>query len=189
MNNFDDADIKIFGSSKTEKEVDVLVNMMEVMKVQRENGNVDRAKELGTKIANQICVPERINKSFLEKVSEFKDNDAIVEQMKLLATFAAEAEIHVALEKYSVSMTAVNALYDELLKLDDDLYDNITDAFTYYYLVLRKGGDIDFYMGKKFAKLCGDGHNEKLEKLGTETFIAAKKLTSAEIEKLGFAES
>lgn len=186
MHMFDDNDMKIFGSPKIENEADVLIRIVEIMKKQRANGNVERAKALGIKIARQIYSPENINSSVAKTIGEYKDNEEIYEQIKMLVTFAAEAEIHVLLEKYSVSTMAVNSLYDELIKLDDDLYDNITNAFTFYYLVLRKGGDIATFMGKQFAKLCGEEKNESLSKLGTEIFIAIREMLKEEIEASEF---
>ncbi len=186
MHTFDDNDMKIFGSPKIENEADVLIRIVEIMKKQRANGNMDRAKTLGASVARQIYSPENIPSSVAERISEYKSNEEIYEQIKMLVTFAAEAEIHVLLEKYSVSTMTVNALYDELIKLDEDLYDNITNAFTFYYLVLRKGGDIAANMGKQFAKLCGDKDNESLQKLGTDIFVVIREILKEEIEKAEF---
>ena len=63
MHAFDDNDIKIFGGSKIENEADVLIRIVEIMKKQRANGNMERAKELGIKIARQIYSPENIGYS------------------------------------------------------------------------------------------------------------------------------
>lgn len=186
MHAFDDNDIKIFGGSKIENEADVLIRIVEIMKKQRANGNMERAKELGIKIARQIYSPENIGSSVAEKIEYFKSNEEIYEQIKMLVTFAAEAQIHLLLEKYSVSTMAVNSLYDELIKLDDDLYDNITNAFTFYYLELRKGGDVPTLLGKRFAKLCGDGNDESLINLGSEIFTSISDIIREEIEATDF---
>ena len=182
MHTFDDNDIKIFGAPKIENEADVLMRIVEIMKKQRANGNMDRAKELGERIARQIYSPENINSSVAESIAQYKSDEAIYEQIKMLVTFAAEAQIHLLLEKYSVSTMAVNSLYDELIKLDDDLYDNITNAFTFYYLELRKGGDVAELLGKRFAKLCGDKENDALVSLGGEIFISISEIIKEEIE-------
>lgn len=182
MHTFDDQDMKIFGSPKIENEADVLIRIVEIMKKQRANGNLDRAKELGEHVARKIYSLEDID----ERISGYTENENVYEQIRMLVTFAAEAEIHVLLEKYSVSTMTVNALYDELIKLDEDLYDNITNAFTFYYLVLRKGGDIDSGMGRQFAKLCGDKDNEALSSLGTDIFVAIRNMIAEEIGKAGF---
>ncbi|MBP3329268.1 MAG: hypothetical protein J6L89_00385 [Clostridia bacterium] len=186
MHTFDDNDIKIFGAPKIENEADVLMRIVEIMKKQRANGNMDRAKELGERIARQIYSPENINSSVAESIAQYKSDEAIYEQIKMLVTFAAEAQIHLLLEKYSVSTMAVNSLYDELIKLDDDLYDNITNAFTFYYLELRKGGDVAELLGKRFAKLCGDKENDALVSLGGEIFISISEIIKEEIESTDF---
>ena len=186
MHMFDDEDIKIFGGPKIENEADVLIRIVEIMKKQRANGNMDRAKDLGIKIARQIYSPENINSTVADAIKGYKDNEDVYEQIKMLVTFAAEAQIHLLLEKYSVSTMAVNSLYDELITLDEDLYDNITNAFTFYYLELRKGGDVSALLGKRFAKLCGDGSNEELITLGSEIFTTISEIIKEEIEATEF---
>ncbi len=188
MHAFEDNDMKIFGAKAEDiNETDVLMRVVELMKKQRANGNVERAKELGEYVARKIYSPENIELPVADKIRQYKDNELIYEQIKMLITFTAEAGIHVLLEKYSISTMAVNALYDELIKLDDDLYDNITNAFTYYYLVLRKGGDIDYHMGYTFAKLCQKRDDEELKKLGTEIYTSIKERIKTLIESMNFA--
>ena len=186
MHAFDDNDMKIFGNPKIENEADVLIRVVEIMKKQRANGNMDRAKALGEVMAHQVYSFKGIDDSVKKRIDEYKDNESIYEQIRMLVTFTAEAEIHVLLEKYSVSTMTMNAFYDELIKLDEDLYDNITNAFTFYYLVLRKGGDVATGMGKQFAKLCGDKENEKLLSLGKDIFVAICESLKIEIEKAEF---
>lgn len=186
MHTFDDNDVKIFGGSKIENEADVLIRIVEIMKKQRANGNVDRAKDLGVKIARQIYSPENINTAIADIIENYKENEEIYEQIKMLVTFAAEAQIHLLLEKYSVSTMTVNALYDELILLDEDLYDNITNAFTFYYLELRKGGDVSSHLGKRFAKLCGDGENEILIALGSKIYDSINEIIKEEIDATDF---
>lgn len=186
MHAFEDNDIKIFGGSKIENEADVLIRIVEIMKKQRANGNMERAKDLGVTIARQIYSPENISSSVKEAIEQYKSDDEIYEQIKMLVTFAAEAQIHLLLEKYSVSTMAVNSLYDELIKLDEDLYDNITNAFTFYYLELRKGGDVPALLGRRFAKLCGNGDDENLVKLGGEIFTSISDIIKEEIEATDF---
>ncbi len=183
---FDDNDMKIFGNPKIENEADVLIRVVEIMKKQRANGNMDRAKELGETVARKSYALEGFEDELLRRIDEYKDNEKISEQIRMLVTFTVEAEIHVLLEKYSVSTMTVNAFYDELIKLDKDLYDNITNAYTYYYLVLRKGGDVASGMGKQFAKLCSDKENEELIILGKDIFNAICENLKTEIEKAEF---
>ncbi len=186
MHAFDDNDMKIFGNPKIENEADVLIRVVEIMKKQRANGNMDRAKALGEVVAHQVYSFEGIDDSVKQRIDEYKDNESIYEQIRMLVTFTAEAEIHVLLEKYSVSTMTVNAFYDELIKLDEDLYDNITNAFTFYYLELRKGGDVPTLLGKRFAKLCGDGNDESLVNLGSEIFTSISDIIREEIEATDF---
>ena len=186
MHMFDDDDMKIFGSPKIENEADVLIRIVEIMKKQRANGNMDRAKALGEVVARQVYSLEGIEHELVQRINEYKEDKNISEQIRMLITFTVEAEIHVLLEKYSVSTMTVNAFYDELIKLDEDLYDNITNAFTYYYLVLRKGGDVAKGLGKQFAKLCADKENEKLQVLGADVFNAICENLKSEIAKAEF---
>jgi hypothetical protein len=114
------------------------------------------------------------------------DNKNVSSQIEKLITFTVEAELHVLLEKYSVSTMAVNAFYDKLLELDEDFYDNITDAYTYYYLELRKGGDVERGIGKQFAKLCGAKEDEVLQDAGKEIFNDVCGILRNAIEKADF---
>ncbi len=186
MHTFEDNDIKIFGSGGEINEADVLMRIVELMKKQRANGNVERANELGKCVARQIYLPENMDLPVAEEIGKYKENEEIYEQIKMLVTFASEAGIHLMLDKYSVSTMSVNAMYDELIKLDDDLYDNITNAFTFYYLVLRKGGDVAKNMGHKFAKICKDEKNESLQDLGSEIYTSILAAIKNEIENMNF---
>lgn len=182
MHMFEDEDIKIFGGKKIENEADVLIRVVEIMKKQRANGNMDRAKEMGEVIA------ERVYQLMTE--AEIPESNAnISDQIEKLITFTVEAELHVLLEKYSVSTVAVNAFYDKLIELDENLYNNITDAYTYYYLVLRKGGDVATGIGKQFAKLCSAKDDQAMELSGRDIFNNVCEILKDEIEKAEFVNN
>lgn len=185
MHMFEDEDVKIFGANKIENEADVLIRIVEIMKKQRANGNMDRAKEMGEAIA--LRVYKLMDEMFIwENYAREINNKNIPEQIEKLITFTVEAELHVLLEKYSVSTMAVNAFYDKLIELDENLYNNITDAYTYYYLVLRKGGDVAGGIGKQFAKLCSAKDDEVLQDAGKEVFETVCEILRKEIENAGF---
>ncbi len=187
--NGEDLDIKIFGMKNDENEADNFIRVVEAMKRHHANGNSDRAKLLGKRIANLVFNPQIIEDDELHDIiSEYCTDEKICYQIKMLLTFGAESTVHVVLDKLSLSSIAVNSLYDELIRLDEDFYDNITNAFTFYYLALRNGDDIPAKIGRHFAKLCGKPNDEKLCEIGSKIYIIIAVLINREIEKVDFTE-
>lgn len=173
---FDDSDVKIFTDSDTPAEVSGEVAVIAEMTKHRSNGNILKAKQLGKHLA-EIFVDEPSLLSQLEaEVGEIKRDDDDMYQIKVLLVFTAEYCINRFLPATLLSNTAVNALYDTVIKKAAEFYDRLDDAaeYSFYYLAVRKAVDISANIGVSFAMLCGEGKNEYYTNLGKRLFEVAE---------------
>jgi hypothetical protein len=87
-----------------------------------------------------------------------------------------------------LSNTAVNALYDTVIKKAAEFYDRLDDAaeYSFYYLAVRKAVDISKNIGISFAMLCGEGKDEYYTNLGKRLFEVAEHEISKIIDSFGF---
>lgn len=179
---FDDSDVKIFSDSDTNQETLHEVTVIAEMNKHRSNGNILKAKQLGKHLA-EIFVDEPSLLSQLEgEVGKIQCNDDDMYQIKVLLVFTAEYCINHLLPATLLSNTAVNALYDTVIKKAQAFYDKLDDAaeYSFYYLAVRNGVDIATRIGSSFAMLCGEGENEYYKNLGKRLFEVANH----EIEKI-----
>ena len=179
---FDDSDVKIFSDKDDNKEVVNEVSVIAEMTKHRSNGNILKAKQLGKHLA-EIFVDEPSLLSQLEgEVGKIQCNDDDMYQIKVLLIFTAEYCINRLLSATLLSNTAVNALYDTVIKKAYDFYDRLDDAaeYSFYYLAVRKGGKISDNIGISFAMLCGEDKNEYYTNLGKRLFEVAEH----EIQKI-----
>ncbi|MBR5246151.1 MAG: hypothetical protein IKV25_02120 [Clostridia bacterium] len=179
---FDDSDIKIFSDSDTPAEVSNEVAVIAEMTKHRSNGNILKAKQLGKHLA-EIFVDEPSLLSQLEaEVGEIKRDEDDMYHIKVLLVFTAEYCINRFLPATLLSNTAVNALYDTVIKKAAEFYDRLDDAaeYSFYYLAVRKAVEISKNIGVSFAMLCGEGKNEYYTNLGKRLFEVAEH----EIEKI-----
>ncbi len=179
---FDDSDVKIFNDSDAPAEVSNEVAVIAEMTKHRSNGNILRAKQLGKHLA-EIFVDEPSLLSQLEaEVGEIKRDEDDMYHIKVLLVFTAEYCINRHLPATLLSNTAVNALYDTVIKKAAEFYDKLDDAaeYSFYYLAVRKAIDISKNIGVSFAMLCGEGKNEYYTNLGKRLFEVAEH----EIEKI-----
>ena len=179
---FDDSDMKIFNDSDSTAEAPQEVNIIAEMTKHRSNGNILKAKQLGKHLA-EIFVDEPSLLSQLEgEVGKIQCDDDDMYQIKVLLVFTAEYCINRFLPATLLSNTAVNALYDTVIKKAAAFYDKLDDAaeYSFYYLAVRKAVDISKNIGISFAMLCGEDKNEYYTKLGQRLFEVAEH----EIEKI-----
>ena len=187
---FDDSDIKIFTDSDTPAEVSNEVAVIAEMTKHRSNGNILRAKQLGKHLA-EIFVDEPSLLSQLEaEVGEIKRDEDDMYHIKILLVFTAEYCINRLLPATLLSNTAVNALYDTVIKKAAEFYDRLDDAaeYSFYYLAVRKAVEIPKNIGISFAMLCGEGKNEYYTNLGKRLFEVAEHEIEKIIDSYNFEE-
>lgn len=179
---FDDSDVKIFSDRDTAEDNSYEVSVIAEMTKHRSNGNILKAKQLGKHLA-EIFVDEPSLLSQLEgEVGKIECDDDDMYHIKVLLIFTAEYCINRLLPATLLSNTAVNALYDTVIKKAAAFYDRLDDAaeYSFYYLAVRKAVEISKNIGASFAMLCGEDKNEYYTNLGKRLFEIAEH----EIQKI-----
>ena len=173
-------DVKIYGNDSDRQNSD-LNRVLESMREHRQNGNIDKAKNLGRDLVNiEIDFEKEIAPKFLKP--------DIIYQMKVMLVFAAEANLQMLVYEPLLSTTAINAMYDEIQSKENGFYKNISDgiAFSFYYAAIKGNDDIAHSMGKTFAMLCSAEGNEDFAEAGTLIYKKAVEIIEDEISKAEF---
>lgn len=182
----EDSDIKIFKPSKQiDKDGGVLASV-EGMNHHRQNGNVDKAKELGTKLADLAF--DAKNKDLISD-DIFLSQD-IFPQVCALVLFSAEAALNYYLPSQQLSAIAINSLHEVLSSKKLPVYDTLmsSPAFSFYYLSVRKGGtDIPGDIGDAFAMLCRHEEDKVFIEEGKKLYNKVLEIVENEILKIQFA--
>lgn len=191
-------DIKIYKSKKDDSDITVnLSSDIEVLNTQRQNGNLLKAKELGKKLASLTPRLEgtqekedEISIDFSNLLAAKFQSPDILFQIKVLMIFAAESLLQLRIPIPQLSTTAINAMHDRLRKGYPGFYKNISDgaAFTFYYLAMKKGKDLETDIGEAFAMLCSVKKNsESFVEAGKVVWRTACGVIEEEIQKTEFA--
>lgn len=175
-------DVKIYGNNQKDENSELAV-VLEMMKEHRANGNIDKAKALGTKLSNMdIRIEDMVSPKFLKS--------DIMYQIKVLFIFAAEANLQMLISSPMLATTATNAMYDQIQRRSAGFYENISDgmAFSFYYTSVKDGGDIARNVGETFAMLCAVEDNESFIETGSMLYETATKIVSECIEEANFSQ-
>ena len=111
----------------------------------------------------------------------------VLYQIRVLMTFAAQITLHSVLPSV-LSSEAVNIMYNKMRDRSEAFYDNLTDgtSFSFYYLAIRKGVNIEENIGKNFAMLCADEDDEELITLGKTVYTLTDKYIRELVESYNF---
>lgn len=187
-----DNDMKIY-QSKSER-LGVQVNLsgdFERMHVHRANGNLEKAKQLGRRLATltpsldgdglRVNLQDVLPKKYLSQ--------DILYQIKVMLVFEAEAFLQLDVPVPVLATTAVNAMHDTLREYSPGFHKNISDgaAFTFYYLAMKKGGDVSRNIGEAFAMLCSVKNKDGYIEAGTTVWNLAANIIEREIAATDFA--
>ena len=167
--------------------------MFEAINLHRANGNLEKAKLLGQKLATITPESEKSGLSidFTNILPQRYLSQDIMYQIKVLLIFAAESLLQVEIPVPQLATTAINALYDSLRETSPGFFKNISDgaAFTFYYLAMKKGGNITENIGKAFSMLCSvSKNNDGCIAAGETVWNIAVDLVEKEIKNAGFAD-
>ena len=178
-----DDDIKIFHPAKNSGAGADLAELALLMDAYRSNGNMEKAKALGEKLAD--LSPE----SLCPKDSA-KLNTNEVRLLRALMVFSAQISLHKYLPHQMLSSQAVNAMYAKIAKTHPGLFDNLSDgsSYTFYYLSVRKNRNVEENIGKNYALLCDRDNDEFYEALGTRVYTMTDMLVCDLIEDSEFKE-
>ena len=187
-----DNDIKIYTKGADISSAN-LSTVFEAINLHRGNGNLEKAKLLGQRLSTITPESEKNGLSIDFKnilPQRFLSQD-IMYQIKVLLLFAAESLLQVEIPVPQRATTAINALYDSLRETSPGFFKNISDgaAFTFYYLAMKKGGNITENIGKAFSMLCSvSKNNDGCIAAGETVWNIAVDLVEKEIKNAGFVD-
>ena len=184
-NQNEDRDIKIFGEDPSAAD-DEFLRQIEALDHHRQNGNVAKARQLGKKLYT-IVMDE-------DTRAEIGDPDFLVGKLfvktSLLALFSTEAALNMYLPSAQLSTIAITEMHRLLAKTGSEIYEKGMEspAYSFYYLNVRKGGDVATDVGKAFAMHCRHEGEEKYIQQGKYIYERVVAEVQRQIEKMEFSE-
>ncbi len=164
--HYDDSDMKIASDDfkKHQEIIDDTEQMTKLLKREKSNGNLARARRLGAVMAEDVSSIEGENPAC---------DTAHMTQRRILLAFAVEVGLDTVLPNKLLSETAQSIFYDTLLTTASTFYDDLqkSGAFSFYYLCVREAEQVEKCVGETYATLCGCSGDKKIAKMGTELFI------------------
>ncbi len=157
---FLDEDIKIVGDKPS---IDVKKNLNNPMLGEKVSEEIQkRAEQWGRDVALEFIADANEN-----PLSEEIGNDILI-QRRLLISFTATVGFEEFAPDDTVTGIAQKSFLDTLKEKDEELYKTSTDtgAFSFYYLVFRRGFDLERRMGQTFAMLCSHDGDPIYQELG-----------------------
>ena len=174
---FLDEDIKIAGDKPS---IDVKKNLNSpALSEKLSDALQKKASEWGRDVALQFIADAEENPS-----SDEMGNDVLI-QRRLLISFTAT----VGFEEFSNDDTlcgiAQKSFLDTLKKENEQLYKTSTDtgAFSFYYLVFRRGFELERRMGQTFAMLCSHDGDPIYQELGEALYCWFLSVVKKSAEK------
>ena len=184
-----ESDVKIYVSKKELNKAADLSNTFNNVIAHRANGNIDKAKALGSILGTITPTgDEGLVVAVKEHLAPKYFAPDILYQIKVLLVFACETLLQIECPCEVVSTTAIASMYEIIQKSSPGFYSNISNgaAFTFYYLAIQKGGDLSSHIGEAFAMLCSVKNKEGFVAAGKTVWNLAVDIISKEIEKAGF---
>ncbi len=157
---FLDEDIKIAGDKPS---LDVKKNLNNAVGQDKLSADMQkRAAEWGRAVALEFIEDAKEN-----PLSDEIGNDILI-QRRLLISFTATVGFEEFSKNDIVCGVAQKSFLDTLKVNDEQLYKTSTDtgAFSFYYLVFRRGFDLERRMGQTFAMLCSHDGDPIYQELG-----------------------
>lgn len=185
MTNFDDSDMKIVtGDFDPEPEPagESAEATARLLEREKKNGNLGKARRLGARMAEEVASIE----GYTTAANGAAENPSLLTQRRILLAFAVEVGLDAFLPNNLVAQTAQNVFYDTLHITAPEFYDDLQEsgAFSFYYLCVRDGRQVEKKVGETFASLCGMKGSESYARMGQELYIRfigqVKRLTCGE---------
>lgn len=190
MKKFDDSDMKIVGEmpDKSQLTKEEAKQTAVLLKQEKENGNIERARQFGSTIAEKV-----VSKSSID------ENHPCAHHMKILTAFAGEVSFQGLLPNNLLALTALSVYNEALRHQAQQFYEELQEsgAFSFYYLCLRDSlarkseikWDDDILasrVGETFAVLCGKADDGQTIAKGTEVYSNFVKQIKELYEKIDF---
>ncbi len=185
-------DVKIYiGKKEKHKSTGDIANTFAAVVSNRANGNIDKAKKLGTALAQISPIgDEPLSLNLKEHVPQKFLTADMLYKIKVLIVFACETLLQIEIPVSILSTTAITSMYDEIERQSPVLYSNISSgaAFSFYYLAFQKGGDVCENVAEAFAMLCEVKNKDGFVSVGKIIWNRAAQLIEQEIEKADFKD-
>lgn len=174
-----DEDIKIAGN-KPSQDITIVRQTDEEQFVDASVSNA--AKRLGEVIAEKFCAD---NDEFSIANDEFDSQMAM--QRRLLLSFTASISFERFCKSDSVAGIAQKSFIDSIKKTSGSLYDTSSDtgAFSFYYLAVRRGSEIERRVGQTFAMLCSHDGDPVYQELGEALYCWFSSTIEKTVNELG----
>lgn len=100
------------------------------------------------------------------------DDSALLTQRRILLSFAVEVGLDALLPNSLTAQTAQDIFYNSLRVTAPRFYDDLqaSGAFSFYYLCVRDGRQVEEKVGETFASLCGKKDDPAYARMGQELF-------------------
>ena len=174
---FLDEDIKIAGDKPS---MDVKKNLNNPALSEKLSSDLQkRATEWGRAVALQFIADAEEN-----PLSDEMGNDVLI-QRRLLISFTATVGFEEFSNDDTVCGVAQKSFLDTLKKENEPLYKTSTDtgAFSFYYLVFRRGFELERRMGQTFAMLCSHDGDPIYQELGEALYCWFLSVVKKSAEK------
>ncbi len=140
------------------------------------------AKRLGEIVAEKFCAD---NEEFSIASDEFDSQMAM--QRRLLLSFTASISFERFCKSESVAGIAQKSFIDSIKNIAGSLYDSSSDtgAFSFYYLAVRRGNEIERRVGQTFAMLCSHDGDPVYQELGEALYCWFSSTIEKAVVELG----
>jgi hypothetical protein len=178
---FEDNDIKIAGKTISQLPDDLFSEEIEI-KRQGAYGNIDKARSLGSELADVV----------IDYECDFTDLEIEDNYIKLHTKILFAFIVFTSLENYQnnkiLASTTLSTFDDKFKKRDAILYDELsrTGAFSFYYLCVRRGNDIERCIGRTFAMLCGKDGDATLIEYGEVLYFRFLNIVKMRVKDINF---
>ena len=166
----DDSDIKIFKSKDEEADSADLYALAEEMRRNIVNGNSQKAKELGIKLASLSPDSDDLGEELIKYVRNTAADEEIKDQIVTLMLFCAEYTLLGELRPM-LSASATEAMYNVIKEKFPTFYNSISNgaAVSFYHLAVKKNRDVAKAIGESFAMLC-EQDSKLIKTMGENVF-------------------
>ncbi len=164
----DDDDVKVLDFSDSKSSSDDVEELIDDVQEQKQNGNLDKARQLGEDLAGEV---DSNDGEFIFGLDQQESGDIIC-QRRLLLAFVVTYGLDRFCVNSLIAKTAQNTFLETIQQASPSIYKDINQqgAFSYYYLCVRDGETPADGVGKTFAELCGRKGDCVYAKLGAALY-------------------
>lgn len=182
-------DIKINDPAQIKStEIDDCDNVLQALRTQKENGNIEKAYQLGAILAAEV---ENNDGEFIFGLDANDESSYnIILQRRLLLAFTVDFGISLYCENFFVAKTTSTCFFNTIKENSPHIYDVIREngAFSYYYLCLRDSENVEKSIGQQFAKLINKKDDQVYEKLGMALYFYFLDFIKEKVKSLDFKD-